>query len=162
MPNPSTSKTALATDAWRSVFDFIVATSDQRVEVLPRMGLTPNDSRALGSLEREAGHTMRALAKAWRCDASTATWIVDRLEAKGLAKRLPHPTDRRVRLVVLTAQGAHAKAEIIAAVYTPPPALLELDRPALLALRDATAPLRGLSVRRSDGAERKPIAGCGG
>jgi hypothetical protein len=27
---------------------------------------------------------MRGLARDWQCDASTATWIVDRLEAKGL------------------------------------------------------------------------------
>jgi DNA-binding MarR family transcriptional regulator len=49
---------------------------------------------------------MRALAREWRCDASTATWIVDRLEGKGLAERRAHATDRRVKLVVLTPRGA--------------------------------------------------------
>ena len=117
-----TTKAALAADAWRSVFDFIVATVDHRIEVLARLGITPNDSRALGSLAQETGRTMRSLADEWRCDASTATWIVDRLEAKGLAERWPHPTDRRVKLVVLTAQGVQTKAEMIAGTYTPPPA----------------------------------------
>jgi DNA-binding MarR family transcriptional regulator len=157
MSAPSTTKAALATDAWRSVFDFIVATVDHRIEVLARLGITPNDSRALGGLEQESGRTMRALADEWRCDASTATWIVDRLEAKGLAERRPHPTDRRVKLVVLTAKGAETKAAMIAGTYSPPPALLQLDRAALLALRDAAAPLRGLAARHSASADAEPL-----
>jgi DNA-binding MarR family transcriptional regulator len=142
MVTRGTSKAALASDAWRSIFDFIVATTDQRIAILSRLGLTPNDSRALGSLDPEAGRTMRALAREWRGDAATATWIVDRLEAKGLAERRPHSTDRRVKLVVLTARGAQTKAEMIAGTYTPPPELLELDRAELAALRDAARPLR--------------------
>jgi len=148
MATRSTSKAALASDAWRSIFDFIVATTDHRIAVLSRLGLTPNDSRALGSLDPETGRTMRALAREWQCDASTATWIVDRLEAKGLAERRPHPTDRRVRFVVLTARGAQTKAEMLAGTYAPPPELLELDRAELAALRDATTPLRSLGGRR--------------
>jgi DNA-binding MarR family transcriptional regulator len=149
MATRSTSKAALAADAWRSIFDFIVATVGHRNQVLARLDLTPNDSRALGSLDSETGRTMRAMAREWRCDASTATWIVDRLEAKGLAERRPHPTDRRVKLVVLTTRGAQTKAEMIAGTYTPPPDLLELDRTELIALREATAPLRRVVGRRS-------------
>jgi DNA-binding MarR family transcriptional regulator len=147
MATRRTNKAALAADAWRGIFDFIVATSGHRIEVLARLGLTPNDSRALGSLEPEAGRTMRALAREWLCDASTATWIVDRLEAKGLAERRPHPTDRRVKLVVLTPRGVQAKAEMIAGTYAPPQELLELDRAELVLLRDATIPLRDLVGR---------------
>jgi hypothetical protein len=47
-----------------------------------------------------------------------------------------------VKLVVLTPLGEQTKAEMIAGTYTPPPELLELDRAELVALRDATAPLR--------------------
>jgi DNA-binding MarR family transcriptional regulator len=149
MATRSTSKATLASDAWRSIFDFIVGTVDHRIAVLSRLGLTPNDSRALGSLDQDTGRTMRALAAALQCDASTATWIVDRLESKHLAERRPHPTDRRVKLVVLTPHGAQVKAEMLAGTYMPPPALLELDRAALVALRDAAYPLRGLVGRPS-------------
>lgn len=135
----------MAEAAWRGIFDFIMATGHHRIGVLSRLGLTPNDSRALGRLDPATGRTMRELAREWQCDASTATWIVDRLEAKGLAERRAHPTDRRVKLVVLTPAGTRTKAEMIAGTYTPPPELLELDRAELLALRDATAPLRGLA-----------------
>jgi DNA-binding MarR family transcriptional regulator len=149
MTTRRTSKTALAADAWRGIFDFIVATSDHRIAVLARLGLTPNDSRALGSLDPADGRTMRALAREWQCDASTATWIVDRLEAKNLAERRPHLTDRRVKLVVLTPQGVRTKAEMVAGTYAPPRELLELDRDQLALLRDATAPLRGIVGRPS-------------
>jgi DNA-binding MarR family transcriptional regulator len=151
MTGRGTGKPALAAAAWRGIFDFIIATADHRLAVLSRLGLTPNDARALGVLDPATGRTMRSLAREWHCDASTATWIVDRLEAKGLAERRAHPTDRRVKLVVLTPRGAQTKAEMIDGSYTPPAELLELDRAQLVALRDATAPLRSL-VKQS----RKP------
>jgi DNA-binding MarR family transcriptional regulator len=40
---------------------------------------------------------MSQLADEWLCDASNATWIVDRLEERGLAERETTPTDRRVK-----------------------------------------------------------------
>jgi DNA-binding MarR family transcriptional regulator len=38
-------------------------------------------------------------------DPSTMVQLIDELEAAGLAKRRPHPRDRRAREVVLTAKG---------------------------------------------------------
>jgi DNA-binding MarR family transcriptional regulator len=140
---PPTSKAELAAEAWRSIFDFIVLTADHRISVLGRLGLTPNDSRALISLDERAGRTMRSLATEWECDASTATWIVDRLEAKGLAERRAEPTDRRVKLVVLTTRGATTREDMIAGTYTPPPEMLTLDTEQLRSLRDAVRNLPG-------------------
>jgi DNA-binding MarR family transcriptional regulator len=151
MARRSMSKAALAAETWRGIFDFIIATADDRNAVLARLGLTPNDSRALSSLDPEVGRTMRSLAGHWRCDASTATWIVDRLEAKGLAERTAHATDRRVKLVVLTPLGIQTRAEMIAGTYTPPAELLKLDRAALVALRDAAAALRDVTRHPSGG-----------
>jgi DNA-binding MarR family transcriptional regulator len=134
-------KAAVAAAAWRAIFDFIVATAPQRNRYIGESGLTPNDARALTSLSSSGGRTMGSLAEEWKCDASTATWIVDRLEQRGLAERRPHPTDRRARLVLLTARGARLKARNMERMYVPPPALLELDLPDLVALRDAVARL---------------------
>src|SRR5215211_7841794 len=80
-------------------------------------------------------------------DASNATWIVDRLEERGLAERRTIPTDRRVKLVVLTAKGDRTRNEMIRTLFEPPPELLELDLADLEALRDAVArlPLNGAS-----------------
>ena len=134
-------KAALAAEAWRTIFDFIVATAPERNRAIGESGLTPNDARALGSLSRKSGRTMGSLAAEWKCDASTATWIVDRLEGKGLVERRAHATDRRVKLVGLTPLGVRTKAKQMEGVYVPPRELLELDLADLVALRDAVAKL---------------------
>jgi DNA-binding MarR family transcriptional regulator len=134
MPRPSNQQ-ELARRVWRLMFDFLMRTAPQRTRSLGRRGLTPNDSRALAGLDAETGRTMRSLADEWECDASNATWIVDRLERFGLAERRTVPHDRRVKLVVLTAKGAKTRAELMAEFYAPPPELLELSRGELETLR---------------------------
>ena len=134
MATSAKNKQARARRVWELMFDFLMRTAPNRTDVLGRFGLTPNDSRALGSLSQEEGRTMRSLADEWRCDASNATWIVDRLEKAGLAVRRDQPTDRRVKLVLLTAKGARLKGEIMEAFYTPPAELLALDVAELTAL----------------------------
>ena len=108
------------------MFDFFIGTAPARTHSLGQRGLTPNDSRALMALRREAGQTMGALAQQWECDPANATWVIDRLERLGYAARRPSPTDRRAKLVVLTPEGARVKAAITREFYTPPPALLGL------------------------------------
>jgi len=109
------------------MFDFFIGTAPARTHSLGQRGLTPNDSRALMALRREAGQTMGALAEQWECDPANATWVIDRLERLGYAARQPSPTDRRAKLVVLTPEGAKVKAALTREFYTPPPALLGLD-----------------------------------
>jgi len=137
-------KKALAAEAWRPLVEFFFKTAKHRSRVLGRYGLTPGDARALGSLEPGEGRPMGALAEEWTCDASNATWMVDRLEERGLAERKASPTDRRVKLVVLTPLGRKIRAAIMEGMYEPPPELLRLDRADLEALRDALARLPGL------------------
>jgi DNA-binding MarR family transcriptional regulator len=90
---------------------------------------------------------MGSLAEEWKCDASTATWIVDRLEAKGLVQRRPHPTDRRVKLVVLTPRGSRTKATQMERMYIPPHELLDLDLDDLVTLRNAVGKLAAQRTR---------------
>ena len=80
---------------------------------------------------------MRSLADEWGCDASNATWIVDRLEKRGYAERRSKPGDRRVKLVVLTAAGLKARQRLLEGMYNPPAELLALPRAGLEALRKA-------------------------
>ena len=134
MATVSKTKAGRAQRVWRLMFNVLLRTAPQRTEVLGRLGLTPNDSRALASLDPKTGRSMRSLANEWRCDASNATWIVDRLERAGLAERRSLPEDRRVKLVVLTPKGIRTKAELMEAFYTTPPELLELDNAELEAL----------------------------
>lgn len=124
----------LASRAWRRLFEVFMSTRWQRDQVLERCGLTPNDAKALGTLDPNDGKPMRALADAWGTDASNATWVVDRLERLGLAERRTIPNDRRVKLVVLTSRGVKIRNEIMRAFHAAPPELLTLDPHDLRAL----------------------------
>jgi MarR family transcriptional regulator, organic hydroperoxide resistance regulator len=135
MAGRSTEK--LARQVWRRMFDFLMRTAPERHRSLGRRGLTPNDARALSSLDRGAGRSMRDLAEQWECDASNATWIVDRLERFGLAERRSVPEDRRVRQVVLTSAGERLRAELLEEFHAPPADLLHLSRKDLEALARA-------------------------
>lgn len=145
------SKRALAAEAWGPLARFFFETVRHRQRILAAEGLTPNDMRGLMSLDPESGRPMSELAEEWACDASNATWIVDRLEERGLAERRTVPSDRRVKAVVLTRRGAETRKRIVDQMFEPPPELLELPRADLLVLRDALAklPLDGAARRSS-------------
>jgi DNA-binding MarR family transcriptional regulator len=146
MVTRTTSKKALATEAWEPLARFFFETAKHRQRVFADRNLTPNDARALFALDGVRGRSMSELADEWLCDASNATWIVDRLEERGLAERTTIPTDRRVKLVVLTPKGSRTRDEMVRTLYEPPPELLELEREELEAMRDAVAKL---PLRRS-------------
>jgi DNA-binding MarR family transcriptional regulator len=133
-------KAALAAEAWKRMFDFFMRTGVQRGHVLARMGLTPNDARALSALDVPGGRTMRSLADEWGCDASNATWIVDRLEKRGFAERRAIAGDRRVKLVVLTPAGTKARQKVLEGMYEAPPELVALPRASLEVLRNSLPP----------------------
>jgi DNA-binding MarR family transcriptional regulator len=137
------SKIELAAQAWRPLARFFFDTVRHRQRILSQEGLTPNDIRALTVLDPDPdrGRTMRDLAEAWSCDASNATFIVDRLEERALAERRTLPTDRRVKLVVLTPRGAELRRRVLDRFFEPPPELLELNRADLEALREAASRL---------------------
>lgn len=134
-------KEEIAGEAWRPLARFFFDTARHRQQLLSAQGLTPNDLRAMTVLAPSTGMTMRQLADEWSCDASNATFIVDRLEERGLAERRSVPTDRRVKLVVLTARGRRTLERVLERFYEPPEELLELSRDDLEALRDAVTRL---------------------
>jgi DNA-binding MarR family transcriptional regulator len=106
------------------------------------MGLTPAEGQALHRLDTPV--PMRAMADTLHCDASYVTQLTDRLEGAGLVERVADQTDRRVRQLRLTQQGAVARAQLIEASHVESPALAALtdaQRDQLLGL------LRALSER---------------
>jgi len=124
------------------MFSLLMRSAPQRTMSLARRGLTPNDSRALFTLDVKEGRQMSALAEAWQCDPSYATWIVDRLEKLGLAERLPLPGDRRVKLVVLTRKGERTRAQLENEFHEPPAEFDALDRHDLDSLEQLLAKLK--------------------
>src|SRR5205814_1054059 len=111
---------SLARRVWRAMFDVLLRSAPARMKSLARRGLTPNDSRALFSLDREHGRPMRSLADEWQCDPSNATWIVDHLEKLGLAQRQTVAHDRRIKLVVLTRKGQKTRTALLEEFHQPP------------------------------------------
>ncbi|AYF79189.1 MarR family transcriptional regulator [Nocardia yunnanensis] len=66
--------------------------------------LTASQGKALTVLRR-GPVAMRALAEIMACDASNVTGIIDRLEKRGLVRREPSASDRRVTNLVITPAG---------------------------------------------------------
>ena len=71
--------------------------------------LTPALFGLLNLLGAREGANQQELGSAMGVDPSTVVSLVDQLEAAGLAKRHPHPADRRAHAVVLTAKGRRVR-----------------------------------------------------
>jgi DNA-binding MarR family transcriptional regulator len=122
----------LARRAWRAMSD-IVLDHDRKDAVSQELDLSWARVRAL---QRLAGQpqTLRALAELLVADPPYVTLIVDDLEQRGLAQRVPHPEDRRAKLVQLTPAGRASAARAQAMLDEPPSAVLDLPRNDLAAL----------------------------
>src|SRR5206468_543586 len=139
-------KRALAADVWRLMAECSMAQFGRATEMLQPLGLTPGHVKLMMKLEAGEGQSMTSLSHSFRCDASTMTWLVDRLEERGLVERRMLPTDRRVKAVALTALGVKTKAELLEQFYEPPAELCALDRDSLEGLRDALTKIRASSA----------------
>jgi DNA-binding MarR family transcriptional regulator len=110
--------------AWRSMQD-LVLDNDQQRAVSEALGMSFTRLKALRRLAWKP-MTGRQLADAIGSDPPHVTLIVDELEAKGLAERTPHPTDRRAKLVTITPSGRRAAQKAERMLGEPPAALLAL------------------------------------
>jgi DNA-binding MarR family transcriptional regulator len=86
---------------------------------LAELGITPRENCVLG---KALGHelTQSELAEQCNLDKTTMVVTIDALERAGLAERLPSSTDRRARIIAVTAAGERmaAKAErVVAKIY---------------------------------------------
>jgi DNA-binding MarR family transcriptional regulator len=132
----------LKSEIWRALYEFFLDEHERHLESIADLGVSPGDLKALMRLVPGRREPMRALAAMWRCDASTVTWIVDRLEKQGLVERQAHETDRRVKVVVLSPRGTRLRKQLSDRFYEPPAALSELSGPDLQALHRLAALLR--------------------
>ena len=123
------------TDVWRMMTGLMIERKQNFPGIAARYGLNPGALHALLSLDENEPQSMSALAGAWRCDASNVTWLVDRLEEKGLVERRAHATDRRVRTVVLTRKGAKTRAQAQALLFEAPESIRNLSPADLAALQ---------------------------
>src|SRR5437868_9278404 len=110
--------------------------------ILHPLGLTPGHLKLMLQLEEGEARPMGSLAQGLQCDASTMTWLVDRLEERGLVERRMLASDRRVKAVALTPRGAATKRDLERRLFEPPAELLTLDRAALEGVRAAMSRIR--------------------
>ncbi|MFJ4777622.1 MarR family winged helix-turn-helix transcriptional regulator [Streptomyces sp. NPDC088762] len=75
------------------------------------LGITASQATALR--EMSGPMTMRELAERMSCEPSNTTFVVDKLEKQHLIERHPHPTDRRAKHLVLTAEGTALRARLL-------------------------------------------------
>jgi DNA-binding MarR family transcriptional regulator len=74
-------------------------------ERLEALKLTPPQAGILGVLDRESGLSQQALADLLGMFPSRLVSVLDDMQRAGLVERRPHPSDRRVSALHLTASG---------------------------------------------------------
>lgn len=124
-----------ADEAWDAFQDLFMRQRPRMLEIQAEFDLRPPPvALALKFLDEPT--PMGRIADVLSCDGSTVTWIVDRLEEKGLVERRSDPADRRIRLVALTDEGRRVRDEIRARFAVPPPGIAALPVAEQRALRD--------------------------
>jgi MarR family transcriptional regulator, organic hydroperoxide resistance regulator len=116
-------------------FELIGNIVGQAEQLAHRLGIPAPFIKALHTLD--CPMAMKELGKRMHCDPSFVTLLADMLEKRGLARREPHPADRRVKNIVLTSEGEELKQRVEAEITARMPwnrALNESERAQLLAL----------------------------
>jgi DNA-binding MarR family transcriptional regulator len=131
--SPPDAASQIAREVWLLISD-LVLDAGRRREVSEKLGISFARARALRRLARRP-LSMGEFAAAMGIDPPNATVVVDDLESQGLARRRPHPTDRRAKVVEVTRKGENMAKRADALLSTPPPALSALGADDLEALR---------------------------
>jgi MarR family transcriptional regulator, organic hydroperoxide resistance regulator len=114
-------------DAWELLMDLVMAERARIPQIAAEFRLSPPQVHALRVLSPERPLPMGRLACALGCDASNVTGIVDRLEKRGLIERRPSERDRRVKVLVVTDEGARVRAALMRRLGQPPVAIAALS-----------------------------------
>jgi DNA-binding MarR family transcriptional regulator len=135
MATPASADAPVAEFAGQLLFRLWRVSHTRTAEALESLGLTTALFALLNALGAHKGAIQQELGAAMGIDPSTMVSLIDQLEAAGLAKRRPRPTDRRAREVLITPKGRRV-----------------LKQARQLAMRVEEDVLRGLS-----GAERRQV-----
>jgi DNA-binding MarR family transcriptional regulator len=114
----------LAREVW-VLMSGLVLDHQRRREVSEAVGLSFSRTRAVRRVA-DAPMSMGELAAALGIDRPNATVLVDDLEAHGLVRRRPHPTDRRAKVVEATRKGKSVARRANEILAEPPAGLSEL------------------------------------
>lgn len=85
---------------------------------LARFDISASQLIVLASVANKEADSASKLCKSISYDPGAMTRMIDRLEQKGLIRRVPHPDDRRATNLELTAAGKALYPQLIAAKET--------------------------------------------
>src|SRR5262245_24756693 len=105
MEHGTSADTEIAEFAGQLFFRLWRASHTRVAEALESIGLTPALFALLNVLGARDGAIQQELGSVMGIDPSTMVALIDELESAGLAKRRPHPRDRRARQVSITPKG---------------------------------------------------------
>jgi MarR family transcriptional regulator, organic hydroperoxide resistance regulator len=126
-----------AHEAWELLWELMQSNKPRFMALAQELGLSPMQLHTLRILEADVEVPMSSLADKLFCDNSNVTGIVDRLEARSLIERRPADYDRRVKLLVLTAEGERLRGIVTRQFAQPPAEIAALPIEHKRALRDA-------------------------
>jgi DNA-binding MarR family transcriptional regulator len=127
---------ALARDVLRHLMGVVEAMKQHVTAIATEFDLTLSQLDAMKNLGEPC--SQRELAQCLHFDASNVTDIVDRLEARGLVSRTIDPSDRRIRRLVLTAEGEAVRRKLFDRAVDEAP-ISSLTSTELAKLRDLLA-----------------------
>jgi DNA-binding MarR family transcriptional regulator len=105
MTTTPSADTEVAEFAGQLFFRLWRASHTRIAEALESIDLTPALFGVLNLLGAREGAIQQEIGSAMGIDPSTMVALIDQLEKAGLAKRRPHPKDRRAREVLITPKG---------------------------------------------------------
>jgi MarR family transcriptional regulator, organic hydroperoxide resistance regulator len=132
---PATEQQEQTAEVATCFFELMAKIIGEAEKLAQQIGIPMPFIKALHSMDCPLA--MKELGRRMHCDPSFVTLVADMLEKRGLARREPHPADRRVKNLVLTDDGIALKHTIETEITARMPwnsALSEDERSHLLAL----------------------------
>ncbi|HWE57416.1 MAG TPA: MarR family transcriptional regulator [Acidimicrobiales bacterium] len=131
-------------------------------EQLRRLGINTTDYLLLMTLQLSESGTrvISGLARSLMVHPTTATLATDRLEAKGLLRRTPHPTDRRATCVTITDDGRRLVHDTTIALGEVEFGLIGASGPEVNRLMSVLSQLR-TSAGDTGRSKARPVASAG-
>src|SRR5829696_948211 len=116
-----------ACEAWELLLKFFFSQKADLPALAAEFELSPVQCQVLHLLEPGKPIAMGELAETLSCDKSNVTGLVDRMELRGLIKRMPSSEDRRLKVLALTPAGARLREVVLQRMTEPPESLIGLS-----------------------------------
>jgi DNA-binding MarR family transcriptional regulator len=141
--------------ALEAIYEIVMATTQRAGPSLAELGLTMPTTYALWAIDPdEPAPTMKTVAQRLRCNASSLTFLCDRLLKLGYITRAENPANRRFRVLSLTPTGRIARQSALDALTAACPlnSLTEAEHENLLGVLSSTLPAPDDAVAARAGA----------